>query len=102
MTDERLEQKSPEQAGPRTSPAFTASSAEAGFPVTPGSFDTTFNGFVNTFVAKVSASGRRLAYAGYIGGSGVDPGTGLTIDEAGNAYVNGFAGSDESTFPDGD
>jgi len=81
---------------------FTASSAAQGFPATAGSFDSTFNGFVDTFVVKVRRDGRRFAYGGYIGGSGVDPGTGIAIDRAGNAYVNGFAGSTQATFPDGD
>ena len=81
---------------------FTPSNAAAGFPVTPGSFDTTANGFIDTFVAKVKADGSGLAYAGFIGGAFADPGTGLTVDAAGNAYVNGFTGSAETSFPDGD
>ncbi len=81
---------------------FTASSAAQGFPATAGSFDSTFNGFVDTFVVKIRPDGRRFVYGGYIGGSGVDPGTGIAVDRAGNAYVNGFAGSTQATFPDGD
>ncbi len=81
---------------------FTPSSAADGFPATPGSFDSSFNGFVDTFLVKVKRDGSGFAYGGYIGGSGIDPGTGVAIDRAGNAYVNGFAGSSQSTFPDGD
>jgi len=81
---------------------FTPSSAADGFPVTPGSLDTTHNGFIDTFVAKVRPNGSGLVYAGYIGGAGADPGTGLAVDARGNAYVNGFTGSDQSSFPDGD
>jgi len=40
-----------------------------------------------------------LAYAGYIGGSGVDVGLGIAVDSAGNAYVTGYAESLEATFP---
>lgn len=81
---------------------FTASSENAGFPVTPGSLDDTFNGIIDTFVVKVNPSGRGFVYGGYIGGSGPDPGTGLSIDRQGAAYVTGFTASDEETFPNGD
>ena len=72
-----------------------------GFGAVPG-FDQTPNGIIDTFVAKVKANGTGLDYATYIGGSGLDPGTGLVIDGAGNAYINGFTGSSEASFPDGD
>lgn len=81
---------------------FTASSEADGFPATPGSFDSTFNGFVDTFVVKVRPDGGGFVYGGYIGGDGIDPGTGVSVDRAGAAYVNGFAGSNEASFPDGD
>lgn len=41
-------------------------------------------------------------YAGFIGGSSDDRALGVAVDAAGNAYVVGFTGSTETTFPDGD
>jgi hypothetical protein len=88
-------------------------SSEASFPVTVGP-DLTFNGASDAFVAKVNAAGTALDSAGYIGGAadagcdpdsspcGVDGGTGIAVDGSGNAYVAGFTGSTEATFPDGD
>jgi hypothetical protein len=77
---------------------FTYSS-ETTFPVTVGP-DLTFNGGTyDAFVAKVNASGTALVYCGYIGGGGYDEGFGIAVDGGGNAYVTGYAGSDQTTFP---
>jgi hypothetical protein len=65
--------------------------------------DLTYNGgFFDGFVAKVNAAGTALDYAGYIGGSDTDDGSGIQIDDAGNAYVTGKTASAHTSFPDGD
>ncbi|MGE5306457.1 MAG: CARDB domain-containing protein [Alphaproteobacteria bacterium] len=76
-------------------------SSESTFPKTAGP-DTTYNGGIDAFVAKVDATGTTLLYAGYIGGSGDDRGNGIAVDGAANAYVTGETSSTEATFPDGD
>jgi uncharacterized repeat protein (TIGR01451 family) len=74
-------------------------SSEATFPETVGP-DLSFNGGnTDAFVAKVSASGAELIYAGYIGGAGSEVGTGIAVDADGNAYVTGATDSLEATFP---
>jgi hypothetical protein len=73
-------------------------STQATFPVKVGP-DLTYNSNRDAFVAKVNASGTALAYCGYIGGSISDYGHGITIDAAGNAYVAGYTGSTQATFP---
>jgi hypothetical protein len=76
-------------------------SNEATFPVTAGP-DLTFNGASGTcdaFAAKVNADGTDLLYAGYIGGTGWDFGTGIAVDDAGNAYVGGRTNSRQQSFP---
>jgi len=66
------------------------------FPVKEGP-DTSFNGTVDAFVAKVSASGEGLIYSGFLGGSGEDKGWGIAVDSSGNAYITGDTFS--SNFP---
>jgi hypothetical protein len=61
--------------------------------------DTTYAGNNDAFVAKVAPSGTSLVYAGYIGGTGPELGRSIAVDGAGAAYVTGFTGSTEATFP---
>jgi hypothetical protein len=53
----------------------------------------------DAFVAKLNPSGTMLLYCGYIGGFEHDEGRGIAVDKDGNAYITGFAESDEHTFP---
>ncbi|HEU5013302.1 MAG TPA: SBBP repeat-containing protein, partial [Roseiflexaceae bacterium] len=58
-----------------------------------------FGGGVDSFVAKISADGTQLQYAGYIGGAGFDSASGIAVDANGSAYVAGQTQSDQTTFP---
>jgi hypothetical protein len=78
-------------AGDTTSDATT-------FPVSVGP-DLTYNSNGDAFVAKINSDGSGLAYAGYIGGSNVDHGYGIAVDEGGAAYVTGWTFSNQATFP---
>ncbi|MBI2271468.1 MAG: SBBP repeat-containing protein [Bacteroidetes bacterium] len=83
------------------------------FPVTAGSYDTSFNGPVaNTsccggvgggdlFIAKISPSGNNLVYSTYLGGTAADANTSgywifmsaIVINPAGEAFITSFTGS---------
>jgi hypothetical protein len=82
-------------------------SSGASFPATAGP-DLTYNDsgtkFFNCdgFVAKLAPDGQSLAYAGYIGGSGIDFAFSIRVDAAGAAYVGGTTQSPQTSFPDGD
>jgi len=78
------------------------------FPVTTGTFDTTFGGgtcgnapntytCVDAFVAKINPTGTALSYSAFLGGSKDERGQGIALDTAGNAYITGFTNS--SDFP---
>jgi hypothetical protein len=84
----------------------TGRTDSANFPTTAGSFDPTFNGGVDAFVAKLTAAGG-LAYSTYLGGAGFEIDQdfdklarrvgAIAVDAAGNAYVTGSTTS--ADFP---
>jgi len=63
------------------------------FPTTAGSLQTANGGAGDAFVAKVNPGGTALLYSTYLGGSGLDQGNGIAIDNIGNAYVAGLTNS---------
>ena len=67
------------------------------FPTTPGAYDRVHGGLADAFVAKLDASGSKLDYATYLGGSGAEAGLSIAVDDAGRAYVSG--GSASADFP---
>ena len=77
-------------------------STETSFPVVVGP-DASYNGggdySYDVFVAKIKADGTGLIYCGFIGGTGYDYGYGIAVDDEGNAYVTGYVGSAQSSFP---
>ena len=77
---------------------YTESTAVS-FPETGGP-DLDHDGGYDAFVAKVASDGSSLVYAGYIGGSGYDAGYGIAVDSSGAAYVTGYTGSTEQSFPE--
>lgn len=66
-------------------------------PVTPGALQPTLKGTQDVYVLKLNATGSRVLFATYLGGSGFETLTSLAVDAGGNAYV---AGNTTSTdFP---
>ncbi len=69
---------------------FTTS---ANFPTTSGAFDTSFGGFFDAWLAKLSPDGSSLDYSTFVGGGGFESGSGLAVDAQGSAYIVGITGS---------
>jgi hypothetical protein len=75
----------------------TGATYSAYFPTTAGAFQTTLAGAYNAFLSKMNPAGSALLYSTYLGGSHVDQGRGIAVDESGNAYVAG--GTSSHNFP---
>ncbi|WP_051470102.1 DUF7948 domain-containing protein [Fischerella sp. PCC 9605] len=58
------------------------------FPV-KNAFDNTLSGINDAFVTKLNATGNRLLFSSYLGGSNFDNGYGIAVDLRRNIYVTG-------------
>ncbi len=70
------------------------------FPVTTGAFQAKLKGCKNAFLSVINTSATgaaALVYSTYLGGSGMDAGFGIAVDNAGNTYVTGCTESPD--FP---
>jgi hypothetical protein len=77
---------------------LTGQTSATDFPTTPGAFQTTYGGGLDdAFVTKLNAAGSGLVYSTYLGGSGVDDGAGIAVNDAGDAFVIGSTNS--TNFP---
>jgi len=71
----------------------------SGFPLVAGPQLRFGGGDVDAYVAKIDPATSRLVYCGFIGGAGKDFAYDIAVDETGNAYVVGYTGSTEASFP---
>jgi len=69
----------------------------ADFPTTPGAFQGSHAGTMDSFVAKVASNGSRLLIATLLGGSGRDEILSLALDDDGYVYAAGT--TDSPDFP---
>jgi hypothetical protein len=70
--------------------------ASNNFP-TKGAVQSVFGGLADIFVTKLNPNGSEITYSTYLGGRENDPGLGIAVDPAGNAYVTGWTNS--TNFP---
>ena len=77
---------------------IVGSTSSADFPISSSNvFQPTLGGNTDAFVAKLDPSGSNLLYSSFLGGSDVDYGLGIALDQFGNAYVTGSTQSTD--FP---
>jgi hypothetical protein len=80
-------------------PVLTGHTQSPDFPVTPGAYDESFNGWGDVFVSKLASSGDSLLWSTFLGTSDDDRGRGLCLDSFGNPVVTGEASYDFPTTP---
>jgi len=68
-----------------------------GFPTTVTAYQPAGGGDTDGFLVKLNSSGSSLLYGTMLGGSGTDRSSAVAVDSSGNAYVAGFAASQD--FP---
>jgi hypothetical protein len=82
-------------------PYITGTTQSSSFPTTNGAYDTALTGGRDVFVSKFDASGSKLVYSTFIGGTDTssmwEEGVDLSVDLGGNATV--LADTDCSDFP---
>lgn len=60
------------------------------YPTTPGAFGTTYHGFSDVFVTRLSPTGSSLTYSTFLGGGNTDAALAIALDVQGAATVAGF------------
>lgn len=76
---------------------IVGSTSSANFPTTANVFQPAFGGDTDAFVVKLDPSGTNLLYSSFLGGSNVDYGQAMAVDQYGNVYVTGSTQSTD--FP---
>src|SRR5713226_4438228 len=77
---------------------ITGTTSSTNFPTLGPAFANNA-GLSDIFVTKINAAGSAIIYSTYIGGSGLDGGDGIAVDNSGNAYVVGRVDSSSTNFP---
>jgi hypothetical protein len=58
-------------------------------PITPGAYDTTYNGSWDLTISVLNPQGTDLVYSTYLGGNHMEMAGGIAVDHMGRAYVTG-------------
>ncbi len=77
---------------------YTANDTQ-NFPTTAGAFNNTNSGGGDAFVAMLDPDGSALVFSTMLGGSGLDEGISLAVDDGGYVYVTGFTSEAPLAFP---
>lgn len=78
-------------------PVLCGWTTDPGFPTTAGSYDTSFNGVDDCFVARLSRDGTTLMNSTFVGGQDADDAIAVSIDADGRVFVAGLTRS--ADFP---
>jgi hypothetical protein len=83
---------------------ITGTTSSTDFPITNGSYQTTFKGASDVFLTKLNSTGNNIIFSTFISLSGIDFASDIAIDKYGNSYITGYSvnnngyNSDDSGF----
>ncbi|SFS66967.1 SBBP repeat-containing protein [Paenibacillus sp. BC26] len=69
--------------------AVTGVTNSPDFPVTPDAVQSVYGGTNDAFITVLNPEGSSVVFSTYLGGSGIDGGSGIAVDPVGNLYVLG-------------
>lgn len=72
---------------------LTGTTNSSDFPVTPGVVQSRKKGLYDAFVTKIGPAGNSLVYSTFIGGTGDECGTGISVSTANEAIITGYSTS---------
>ncbi len=78
---------------------YVAGGADAGYPTTPGAYDTSHNGSIDVVVTKLDPTGQQVVWSTFVGGPSLDRAYAIEVDAQGYVYVGGRAGDQFPTTP---
>ena len=76
---------------------IAGATASANFPIKGGAYDTSHNGEIDAFVAKLNRNGTALMLSTFIGGSDEDTGYDVVLGKDGEIFITGS--TDSADFP---
>jgi len=76
---------------------LAGATASVDFPVSAGAFQVALAASYDAFVTKLNPSATAIVFSTYLGGSGSDQATALTLDSSGNTWLTGSTSS--TNFP---
>ena len=76
---------------------FSGASYSLDYPTTANAFDTTHNGYVDVICGKLDVSGSNLLYSSFVGGTGGDWGSAISVCSSGIMTITGS--TDSKNFP---
>jgi photosystem II stability/assembly factor-like uncharacterized protein len=75
--------------------AYIAGATGGSFPTTPGAFQTTSRGLLDSFITKLNPTGSGLIFSTLLGGNGTDEADSIVVDPNGAIFVSGLTGSSD-------
>jgi len=79
---------------------ITGMTRSSDFPTTPSCYDNSLNGDYDALIIKLNSDGSDLLYSTFVGGNGLEYGSGIAIDSTNRIYIGGATESNDFPITD--